>query len=946
MAEKKLAYRRVIRDSQTNQLRVAFFDATTNQEITDLTGYEIVDGGTNAPIVNTPPTTNPDTPNTGSSSTNYDAAEPFNWQEFQNRPGASKGSGNIFDDIQKTIGDVKGGLDKGKKSFMDWVIGVTGNENLFPDDPLIRRDENGKPLNVSPLDGPNLQNIPADPNSPGAQELDKAMSDGNGAREGAVMVPDPSTIETRKLPLEQTFYDRLTAVSKGLKEAGYGVVTFQLTSMGQPKAGSPFTDKDGNTYDERMGGRGHDIDYKTGKGNTGDFRVLVDGKPISPASWEGTTAIIELLAAVGMEGIGIGNNIIHAGKVADGDAKVVWGYGPEGGKSKYAKPEWKTAYANGVNNRELGQQLLNTVMAGRENAIAVDAKTTFPGKVKDDMFVTSPAVQKAETLRQSMGLPALTSAISAVGGGINSAQKAITGGINSALTTASDAIKTQIPPEAYKKLDIIGKTPFEIAMDENWKTGDTFLGAKIPSAGDQIISQMQQKGVNMSTVGGAVADAMKSGASAYGNALETTNNFGKSAIGAIGDFAKGFMKPAQPYVDQNAVTQANIFTDRAATGEVSRSIAPEYSLENNEARRHAVISTILGEARGEDPAGWQAVAEVIRNRSLDPLNRWPKDPIEIVMQGNGTQFNPNTNGLYNADKNSPLYQRVGEVVDLVFTGAIPDITNGADHFYNPKIANPSWAPALLAQGYSGMNIGNHFFMSPSSKPKDVTPELASGGSVSKGFISPVTPQTDAQKTLGLSSIQPAASSLGPDRSIGFMRSTADKNPVNPASGYNSDVVSSTRLSRPDTISTVFKNTVDPASGYNSDVVSRTRLSRPDTSKIDIGSTPAGPSVGTYRDSKVQSGSSSTYNAAEVTVSPAASKGASSVGSGFLSSPVSVKPTVTKTSEPSPIVKAATTVKSTTSAATTTKSSSAASKGTGFMSSAATSSTTKMNKGML
>lgn len=914
MAEKKLAYRRVIRDSQTNQLRVAFFDAATNQEITDLTGYEIVDGGTNAPIPN-PPAPTPDTPTTGNNSnTNYDAAEPFNWQEFQNRQGASKGSGNLFGDIQKTIGDVKGGLDKGKKTIMDWVIGVTGNENLFPDDPLIRRDENGKPLNVSPLSGPNLQNIPADPNSPGSQQLDVAMSDGNGAREGTVTIPDPSTIETRKLPLEQTFYDRLTAVSKGLKEAGYGVVTFQLTSMGQPKAGSPFTDKDGNTYDERVGGRGHDIDYKTGKGNTGDFKVFVDGKQVSPASWDGTAAAIELLAAVGMEGIGIGNSIIHAGTVAEGDAKVVWGYGPDGGKSKYAKPEWKTAYANGVKNRELGQQLLSTILASRENAAAVDAKTTFPGKVKDDLFGKSPVVQKAETFRQSIGLPPVVPAISAVAGGINSAHNAITGGINSALNTASDQIK-QIPDELYNKIPLINKTPVEIAVDENWKKGGI-----IPSAGDTIIEQLKANGVDMSNVAPRIAGAMEAGASAYGDAMQAFNNFGKTAVSTIGDMAKGFMKPA-PIVNPNAVTAGNIFTDRATNGPISNAISPEYGLTSDK-RRDAVIRTMIGEALGEGPQGMQAVAEVIRNRAMDSTGRWENDPYAVATSNEFSVNGPAPNSL--ADMYGPEtkeYQQAGKIADLVFNGKIPDITNGATYYYNPKIANPSWATELIGQGYSQLQLNNHLFLSPKAQPKELTSDMVSGGSVSKGFVTPPTPQTAQQKTLGLSSIQPAIkpaateTNNGINRSIGFMKAS-EANPVNPASGYNSDIISSTKTSRPD------------------------------TSKIDIGSIPAGPSRGTYRDTKVESGSSSTYSAAENTPSPALSKGASSVGSGFLSSPVSVKPTVTKTSEPSPIVKAATTVKSTTSAATTTKSSSAASKGSGFMSSAATGGTTRINKGML
>ncbi|HEY1431864.1 MAG TPA: cell wall hydrolase [Stellaceae bacterium] len=127
--------------------------------------------------------------------------------------------------------------------------------------------------------------------------------------------------------------------------------------------------------------------------------------------------------------------------------------------------------------------------------------------------------------------------------------------------------------------------------------------------------------------------------------------------------------------------------------------------------RDLLIRTIIGESAGEGPQGWNAVANVIKNRIYS--NAWG-DP---YGQGSGTrvltapkQFagGPSTSRMAReTSANSPLYQRVGQITDAVF-GDTPqaDPTGGATHFYAPGVvAQPSWAA-----GANGQRIGNQIFM--------------------------------------------------------------------------------------------------------------------------------------------------------------------------------------------------------------------------------------------
>ena len=126
-----------------------------------------------------------------------------------------------------------------------------------------------------------------------------------------------------------------------------------------------------------------------------------------------------------------------------------------------------------------------------------------------------------------------------------------------------------------------------------------------------------------------------------------------------------------------------------------------------------VVRTLLGEA-DQSPEGYQAVANVIKNRLLS--GAWGSDRLGPVINAH-KQFS-----MWNDDPkmqalaarvraispNDGNYQRAANVVQRVFADQLPDNTGGATHYYAPKgMSNgqgPDWAT-----GQNGQMIGSQIF---------------------------------------------------------------------------------------------------------------------------------------------------------------------------------------------------------------------------------------------
>ena len=126
--------------------------------------------------------------------------------------------------------------------------------------------------------------------------------------------------------------------------------------------------------------------------------------------------------------------------------------------------------------------------------------------------------------------------------------------------------------------------------------------------------------------------------------------------------------------------------------------------------------TVDGEAEGEGPDGWAAVAWVIKNRAAKP-GWWGHDIISVCQAGHGSQFNcwmPGTadyNRIMQITPDDEVFQQIVQVCGGVIDGTIPDPTDGAESYFVTNMHHPpSWAngkPASAVIGHQSFynNIG-------------------------------------------------------------------------------------------------------------------------------------------------------------------------------------------------------------------------------------------------
>ena len=134
-----------------------------------------------------------------------------------------------------------------------------------------------------------------------------------------------------------------------------------------------------------------------------------------------------------------------------------------------------------------------------------------------------------------------------------------------------------------------------------------------------------------------------------------------------------------------------------------------------------MIRTVLGEAGNQEPRGQAAVASVILNRVA--AGKYGKTPSDVVLSPH--QFEPwstRAKELQGYSPASAAYKNVGDIVDMVAAGDVPDQTNGATHFLNADIVQqrtggklPDWAAKPVAK------IGAHTFYAPEGAVAGVDP---------------------------------------------------------------------------------------------------------------------------------------------------------------------------------------------------------------------------------
>lgn len=118
--------------------------------------------------------------------------------------------------------------------------------------------------------------------------------------------------------------------------------------------------------------------------------------------------------------------------------------------------------------------------------------------------------------------------------------------------------------------------------------------------------------------------------------------------------------------------------------------------------------TIYWEARNEDDASMQAIANVVMNRLVD--GRFPKTICSVVKQGRekrACQFSWWCDGLPDQAQKEEEYTRAKEIARKVLNRELGDLTKGALYFHNRDVA-PSWAKGYIRTA----EIGKHLFYKP------------------------------------------------------------------------------------------------------------------------------------------------------------------------------------------------------------------------------------------
>lgn len=123
---------------------------------------------------------------------------------------------------------------------------------------------------------------------------------------------------------------------------------------------------------------------------------------------------------------------------------------------------------------------------------------------------------------------------------------------------------------------------------------------------------------------------------------------------------------------------------------------------------------LYGECRGEPIIGQNAVGCVIRNRVLDPQQRYGKGWSGVMLKW--AQFSSLWPELGGKDYPTVLRaaQSIGDMrnllknlsttSDAIYSGLVKDITDGADHYFATSIPMPEWAKGMTFTGQFGHHL--------------------------------------------------------------------------------------------------------------------------------------------------------------------------------------------------------------------------------------------------
>lgn len=103
-----------------------------------------------------------------------------------------------------------------------------------------------------------------------------------------------------------------------------------------------------------------------------------------------------------------------------------------------------------------------------------------------------------------------------------------------------------------------------------------------------------------------------------------------------------------------------------------------------------------------------AIANVIKNRSMKP-NRFGQGIAGVILapaqfSGVGSpEFQKAQTQKFTPEEEN-IYKQIVQIGSGVLKGTIEDPTEGADHYFNPKLVKPSWAKKMKKVYDSGSHV--------------------------------------------------------------------------------------------------------------------------------------------------------------------------------------------------------------------------------------------------
>ncbi len=130
--------------------------------------------------------------------------------------------------------------------------------------------------------------------------------------------------------------------------------------------------------------------------------------------------------------------------------------------------------------------------------------------------------------------------------------------------------------------------------------------------------------------------------------------------------------------------------------------------ESRAVEKRLLARMLLGEARNCSDLEKVAIAYTVINRVKDGKN-WNgtniKDVILKDRQYSCFNYDDRNRKVVENPEKYPEYKRCYQIASAVLDGKFKDPTNGATHYYNPKVTNPSWKNDMVRIGKLKTNKG-------------------------------------------------------------------------------------------------------------------------------------------------------------------------------------------------------------------------------------------------